>query len=867
MSGVDVTSVISILGVGNTLYVGTQQALIKVKDGIFEVIDIDNGNNVHVNSLCYYNKELYVGTKTGLFRYNDETKDIKKLNDLTIDAIDNGSNDIYYISDENCYSLSHGLFYDSVSIKSLLIEDDIIYLGTSNGKLVTFGNRTSKTIDVSSSLKPINKMIKHNNEIYLASDEGLFIYDGNESKIISGLYTENRLSDLMFDYQGNLWVTSTDKSISKIVNNSFTNIFFKYNLEDRIVTSVKKYKDKLYIASETGLIIIDEVNGKVIENNLTNMLKDIRIRDFDVFNDKLYIATYDTDLYDVLIYDGTNTSEITKDKLVEPGETDYKKSGQIRVLTSNDDYLFIGTNYGIARVDHNGNIIAKQTPQRALYLYPNGDYLYACFDNNGGVGIYDLDLNFIKTIEGSNDLTILKCYMTSRGLVYNYNSKLYLYNNSESKALVTNITGSIFEIFEYNNILYLGSDTGLYLVNMSDLDLDVIPYALLDKTSGLSAAIQSNASGYFDLENKNFYFCTTETVFCYDLDNDDKENIPLKIGIDELVVDGVTIPLDNIKISKNATRITINVSYYNFVLKDDYYVYYMLEGFENHYHSDYMANALSITYTNLKGGTYHFKLYAVDEDGVHSLNDINIEIVKEKKFFEQIWVIIFIIILGVAFVFYLTTLIFKYRTKKIIQKQLEYKAITLESIEAIARTIDAKDSYTNGHSTRVGKYSKLIAISLGLSEEEVENIYYIALLHDIGKIAIPDNILNKPSRLTDEEFSIMKSHTTRGAIILSSISTIPHIIEGAKSHHERYDGTGYPEGLKGEDIPFIARIICCADCYDAMATKRVYKEPYEKERIIEEFNRCSGTQFDPNIARVVVQMIKDGILDDGLEKK
>ena len=121
-------------------------------------------------------------------------------------------------------------------------------------------------------------------------------------------------------------------------------------------------------------------------------------------------------------------------------------------------------------------------------------------------------------------------------------------------------------------------------------------------------------------------------------------------------------------------------------------------------------------------------------------------------------------------------------------------------------------------------------------------------------------ILNKPGKLTDEEFAIMKSHTTKGAKILADISTIPNIVEGAKYHHERYGGGGYPEGLKGEEIPYIARIICCADCYDAMATRRVYKDPYPKEKIIDEFEKCKNTQFDPKIADVVIKLIKEGKL-------
>ena len=267
----------------------------------------------------------------------------------------------------------------------------------------------------------------------------------------------------------------------------------------------------------------------------------------------------------------------------------------------------------------------------------------------------------------------------------------------------------------------------------------------------------------------------------------------------------------------------------------------------------------TIYYTNLAGGAYKFTIKAVDEYGQES-NTVTINLVKEKQIYEQIWFWIVLAILSLGLIVFITFIIIHIKTKQSLKKQLEYKHITVESIQAIARTIDAKDEYTNGHSIRVGHYSRLIAQNLGMKEDEVDNIYYIALLHDIGKIAIPDSILNKPGRLTDEEFKVMKSHTTRGAKILKGISTIPQIIEGAKSHHEKYDGSGYPEGLKGEEIPFVARIICCADCFDAMASKRVYKEPFPLDNIISEFERCKGTQFDPHIADVVVKMMKENIL-------
>lgn len=241
--------------------------------------------------------------------------------------------------------------------------------------------------------------------------------------------------------------------------------------------------------------------------------------------------------------------------------------------------------------------------------------------------------------------------------------------------------------------------------------------------------------------------------------------------------------------------------------------------------------------------------------------------VKTKHIYEYpaFWIII--VIVGGLLLAAVNVYLIGNKIKKAVEREEEYKAITLEAIEAIARTIDAKDTYTNGHSKRVGIYSREIAKALDLPEEQIENIYYIALLHDIGKIAIPGNILNKPGKLTDEEFEIMKSHTTAGAKILEGISTIPDIVAGAKYHHEKYGGGGYPTGIKGEEIPFIARIICCADCYDAMATKRVYKEPYSKEKIISEFERCKEIQFDPKIADVVIKLIKEDRLRAGQEEK
>nr|MBP3598377.1 diguanylate cyclase [Eubacterium sp.] len=192
------------------------------------------------------------------------------------------------------------------------------------------------------------------------------------------------------------------------------------------------------------------------------------------------------------------------------------------------------------------------------------------------------------------------------------------------------------------------------------------------------------------------------------------------------------------------------------------------------------------------------------------------------------------------------------------EKTREVELVTIQSIMAIARTIDEKDKYTSGHSSRVAKCSVALAKRLGWSEEECQNLHYVALLHDIGKIGVPDNILNKPSRLTDSEFAIIKKHPVMGNAILKDIKTIAHVNEGALYHHERYDGSGYPCGLKGEEIPITARIVGIADAYDAMTSSRIYRPKLTEEKVIQEFETGSGTQFDPEFCRIFVEMLREG---------
>lgn len=195
--------------------------------------------------------------------------------------------------------------------------------------------------------------------------------------------------------------------------------------------------------------------------------------------------------------------------------------------------------------------------------------------------------------------------------------------------------------------------------------------------------------------------------------------------------------------------------------------------------------------------------------------------------------------------------------------EAEKMAFSFKMLETLAGTIDAKDKYTNGHSMRVAIYSTLLAQALGWDEEAIEELRYEALLHDIGKIGVPDAILNKPSRLSDEEFSLIKSHTVVGADVLKNMVAVPNATEVARFHHERYDGKGYPNGISGEEIPLNARIVCIADSFDAMHSDRIYRKALHDDVIRTELINGRGTQFDPDLLDIFLSLFDQKKLDSG----
>lgn len=266
--------------------------------------------------------------------------------------------------------------------------------------------------------------------------------------------------------------------------------------------------------------------------------------------------------------------------------------------------------------------------------------------------------------------------------------------------------------------------------------------------------------------------------------------------------------------------------------------------------TDFMKFGMPFSFGAVMYGKAELELQSYTLKGVQELRPQNMPL---------FWILVVLSFFWLTFFF--AALIARDRIRRLQEQQNRDRLMIGQAIMTFTNFIDAKDPYTKGHSVRVALYAKEIARRMGIDGDELRNIYYEALLHDAGKIGIPDAILRKPGRLTAEEYDVIKTHTTIGNEILMQFTAIPNVRNGAHFHHERWDGKGYPEGLAGEAIPKHARIICVADSFDAMSSHRAYRAPYDIEKILDELRQNAGSQFDPDIVPVMIDMIKDGFTE------
>ena len=901
-----------VISFNDIMFASNSKSLIKYVNNEFHNIPLEE-NDVLINemSLDKSNGLIYLATTKGIYKYKINSNTIEKTN-IQSDVIDVTycNNGYYYQTPEGIFDSTDNMLISDKYILDIETSDEKIYVANTSGLIKIIDCKSNQVLEKVYNLgNQINKVLPNsdNTLLFCACEQGLKIVDINTDVITSAtnLVNNQRLVSLMIDYENNLWIVSYSTGVSMITNNAITDILFDTEqsiLDDygRYCYSVDKVGDILYLASYGEVVMFDTVNQKVIKNKEYNgkkynqimykineyldnlseedkssILSNLYFRDVEEFNGKLYIAAFGLGLIE---YNLSNEEVKIYDKAYLDDKTSassFSQTHNIRCIKAYNGFLLFSTTRDILKFDGTNfsifTINPDNTKEYPLFLGKDNNENIVMVINKRGLFTINSDLSNYRALgddPNPQDSGMLKfLYDDDNTIYYNINSELFsLVKNSDGsytkhEITVPKVKGSIVELNKVKltdangNISYqyvIASQNQIYIAESIKNGFE--NYIMFDSTNGLKKGIDPNTSGYYDEEKQLYYFQSQAGVFVYDFNYGQESRVPIKININSIKIDSDIFYGNELKLSKNTERITFNLSVLSFKPTKGYKVYYKLDGVDKDYHLS-EDGTTNFTYTNLKGGKYKFHVYVIDEQGQKS-NQIDISLNKTKKIYEHAAFIILVILLGLAIVVGTLVYYFRRKIKQSIKRQLEYKKITLESIEAIARTIDAKDVYTNGHSRRVGYYSREIAKAMNLPEKQVENIFYTALLHDIGKIGIPLSIINKPARLDDEEYAIMKTHTTKGGKILKDISTIPGIVEGAMYHHERYDGTGYPTGLKGTNIPLNARIICCADCFDAMATKRSYKEPCSKEYIISEFERCSGTQFDPDIAKVVIELIK-----------
>ena len=417
-----------------------------------------------------------------------------------------------------------------------------------------------------------------------------------------------------------------------------------------------------------------------------------------------------------------------------------------------------------------------------------------------------------------------------------------------------------FDLYENSaGEMWVLSSNGVYITTVDELlkneDISTVYYG---RDNGLSCITTSNS--YSELTDEgDLYIAGTTGVSKVNIEKQFESVSSVKMAVPYIEADGKYYYPDDdgsFVIPSSTKKLTIYSFAYNYSLLNPQ-VTYRLKGFENSSTTVKRSELAPIDYTNLSGGEYSFVMEIQDPQGEGS-KTLSIKITKTKAIHEQLWFQVVGIILIIALLAGIVLLYIRHRTRKFLKKEKEDKQLIREIVETFSKVIDMKDKYTNGHSSRVGKYTAMLARELGYDEDTVEKYYNIALLHDIGKVGVPERVLNKEGPLDDSEFSIIKSHSALGYNTLKDISIMPELAIGAGSHHERPDGKGYPKGLKGDEIPRVAQIIAVADTFDAMYSDRPYRKRMNFEKVVSIMKEVRGTQLQGDVVDAFLRLVDKG---------
>lgn len=666
----------------------------------------------------------------------------------------------------------------------------------------------------------------------------------------------------MIDHEGDYWVASSGSCLQRYCLGCFDSCNFNSTLGTMTANVVYREGSLYYVGTDSGVFVYNK-DWSQVNNKATRLLNGVRVR--SIGSDKkgrIWISAWNKGVVRFDPQTGDSVHFSSDDGL---------NSDKVRVIYRlSDGRMLLGNQQGVAIMDKDGDSVEESysaddgmdTTSVLSALELNG-HLYVGTDGSGIYEITDEGLVHLGYDQGLTQGVVLRmtpdsdqngCFFVCAG------DKLFYYEEEKNSfRLLDGITkgaGSFYNVYDVAGRIWALQNSGIFSVDKDALLAGESTYTAKYGTEcGLTGSLAANTWCYLT-EGIRLYIPTHNGVSAFSFEG--KDIVMPRAIVNNITVDNTVYEHpDSVEIPTTAKRVTADISLLLFSDMVDYDIAYRLDGFDQ---EDTITSDrhVSVSYTNLKGGNYTLKIRVIDPLTQKTAEAEDIFMTRDPDFTESPWFWIIIIFQIFCFAYVVGYIILSRRLKRSAQIEKNQREIINQALTTIAGTIDEKDQYTKGHSVRVATYSKEIARRMNKNEDFQEKIYYIGLLHDIGKIGVPDEVLNKKSRLTEDEFMQIKRHPAAGGKILEHFKSVDGIADGARYHHERYDGRGYCEGLAGEQIPLVARIIGVADSYDAMQSNRVYRPGLTEEVILNELKRNAGTQFDPNIVPIMCEMIADG---------
>lgn len=747
-------------------------------------------------------------------------------------------------------------------------EDGNLYCGTSLNRICVYQveNDSLKRKDILScgDLQTINDVrITDSGMIVVCADNGIgYMEDDHVLVPINTGSFDNSINHMRMDYQGNMWFTSDRKGVLKLCPTNLIDYYNAAGLERRVVNSVVRYQGRLYSGTDTGLDIIDTASmTKVEDDPLIEKLQGLRIRCLFVdSHDHLWICTFGDGLWEVgkrriKKFNGQNGLFDDRARVVkELSDGTIVAAGQSRIV-------FIKNHRVVDSISSEDGLTNSVT--LSLLELSDGTLLVGT-DGDGIFVIRDRQITERITRENGMEseiiLRMVKDANQEGVFVVTSNSISYLDKELSVRNLSNFPYYNNYDIWQNDNDeLYVLGSAGIYIVDRAKLlSGAVLDYEVIDSRKGLTGSLVANS--WNRREDDWLYVSCSDGIYGVNMSDQGPEKGDVRMIISDIQLDNEEFEMNSgepFMVESSVNRMEITPEVINYTI-DNLDIQYYMEGFDTQKFVTKQSELKSIVYTNLPAGEYTFHLAVLNEKDGSVQNESTYTFVKDKKIYDHWWFkfyLIAILLLAVAWIVWFFTRLRMQRTLNMQKQQIE---MSNQTIMSIAKALDAKDASTSNHSQRVSEYSVMMAERYGMSEEECEHIRKLALLHDIGKIGIPDRVLNKDSRLTDEEYALMKSHVVKGAEILKDFTLIDKVWEGALYHHERYDGKGYVHGLKGEEIPLMVRIIALADTFDAMTANRVYRKQMDMDYVLGELKKGRGTQFDPQFVDIMLELIEEG---------